>query len=77
VGGGLLARIFSAGRNVGWAVILATWRPLLFGGCPEGEADKDDDRYDKPAQQAVAHFFAFSPSSTRRRVASESVGISG
>jgi hypothetical protein len=67
-GEGFLTRIFPASRNVGWAVVLASWCPMLFGGQPEGEADNDGHGYDKPAQQAVAHFSTFSPRSTYKAV---------
>jgi hypothetical protein len=67
-----LARIFPASGNVGWAVVLAAWRSMPFGGHPEGETDNDGRRYDKPTHQAVAHFITFSPRpdlSNRRVVA--------
>jgi hypothetical protein len=65
------ANLFPASRNVGRAVVPAAGRSVSLGGEPESEADNDDHSHNKPGQQAVAHFFALSPSSTRRRMASE------
>jgi hypothetical protein len=45
---------------------------------PHPKRDQDDNGHNEFGEDAVAHFaFAFSPSSTKRRIASERVGVSG